>query len=75
MRNGRKSTTSVEGIPKTCNLEKMLKEFKKKFACNGHIPTEVTGTIQLFGDKRDEVKNYLIQNKIANDGQIMIHGF
>jgi translation initiation factor 1 len=78
MRNGRKSTTSVEGIPVKFGLEGLMKEFKKKFACNGHLPPTESATvtvIQLSGDKRAEVKKYLIEKKIANESQIIVHGF
>jgi translation initiation factor SUI1 len=36
-RNGRKTLTTVQGIPPKFDLKKILKEFKKTFACNGTI--------------------------------------
>jgi translation initiation factor 1 len=34
-RNGRKTLTTIQGIPKEMDLKKLLKAFKKVFACNG----------------------------------------
>lgn len=36
-RNGRKTLTTVQGMPNDIDLEKLLKHFKKEFACSGHI--------------------------------------
>lgn len=36
-RNGKKVLTTVQGISTDYNLKKILKAFKKEFACNGCI--------------------------------------
>lgn len=36
-RNGRKSLTTVQGLPKSFDLKKTLKIVKKEFSCNGSI--------------------------------------
>ena len=36
-RNGRKSLTTVQGLKKEFNYNKILKDFKKEFCCNGSL--------------------------------------
>ncbi|KAI9769427.1 MAG: putative RNA-binding protein eif1AD [Geoglossum simile] len=61
-RNGRKTLTTVQGVPKKFDQKKVLKALKKKFACNGTIvkDTEYGEVIQLQGDHRVDVKLFLI---------------
>ena len=75
-RNTRKSTTHVENLPINLNLTSLLKKMKIIFGCNGSIQ-EVDGNkfIQLFGDQRLTVKNYLISNSIVDENNIVIHGY
>lgn len=74
-RNGRKSTTTVEGLPKNVELKPLLSIWKKEFACNGSIQKSENGEdiIQLTGNKKEEVKNYLIKKDICNEKMIRIH--
>ena len=84
-RNGRKTLTTVQGLPKKFDQKKILKVIKKKFgeylihdsqgknvrvafanirdlACNGTIvnDTEMGEVIQLQGDQRKDVQEFLI---------------
>ncbi|KAG9778262.1 hypothetical protein KCU88_g4343, partial [Aureobasidium melanogenum] len=78
-RNGRKTLTTVQGLPKKFDQKKILKVIKKKFACNGTIVTdsEMGEVIQLQGDQRKDVQEFLT----AKDGleldakTIKVHGF
>ncbi|ETI20457.1 translation initiation factor SUI1 [Cladophialophora carrionii CBS 160.54] len=65
-RNGRKTLTTVQGLPKKFDQKKILKVIKKKFACNGTIVTdsEMGEVIQLQGDQRKDVQEFLV----AKDG-------
>ncbi|OZJ03637.1 hypothetical protein BZG36_03924 [Bifiguratus adelaidae] len=53
-RNGKKTITSVQGIPKEYDLKRLLKAFKKDFACNGTVvdDKELGQVLQLTGDQR-----------------------
>ncbi|KAK4996836.1 Eukaryotic translation initiation factor eIF-1, partial [Elasticomyces elasticus] len=64
-RNGRKTLTTVQGLPKKFDQKKILKVIKKKFACNGTIvnDTEMGEVIQLQGDQRKDVQEFLIDKK------------
>ena len=79
-RNGRKTLTTVQGLPKKFDQKKILKVIKKKFACNGTVvaDTEMGEVIQLQGDQRKDVQDFLTNKK---DGlgldvkTIKVHGF
>ena len=57
--------TTVQGLPKKFDQKKILKVIKKKFACNGTIvvDTEMGEVIQLQGDQRKDVQEFLIDKK------------
>ncbi|KAI4717029.1 hypothetical protein E4T48_06743 [Aureobasidium sp. EXF-10727] len=64
-RNGRKTLTTVQGLPKKFDQKKILKVIKKAFACNGTIvsDTEMGEVIQLQGDQRKDVQEFLCDKK------------
>ncbi|KAI9669132.1 MAG: Eukaryotic translation initiation factor eIF-1 [Alyxoria varia] len=79
-RNGRKTLTTVQGLPTKFDQKKILKVIKKKFACNGTIvaDTEMGEVIQLQGDQRKDVQEFLVDKKdgLALDAKtIKVHGF
>ncbi|KAF2014651.1 protein translation factor SUI1 [Aaosphaeria arxii CBS 175.79] len=79
-RNGRKTLTTVQGLPKKFDQKKILKVIKKKFACNGTVvtDTEMGEVIQLQGDQRKDVQDFLTEKKegLGLDSKtIKVHGF
>ncbi|KAL1901203.1 Eukaryotic translation initiation factor eIF-1 [Ceratocystis pirilliformis] len=79
-RNGRKTLTTVQGLPSQFDRKKILKVIKKKFACNGTIvhDVEMGDVIQLQGDQRNDVRSFLIDKTDGlelNPNSIKIHGF
>lgn len=76
-RNGRKCLTTVQGLKKDFSYEKILKDLKKEFCCNGNVvqDKELGKIIQLQGDQRKNVSQFLIQAGILKKDQIKIHGF
>ncbi|KAF2228783.1 eukaryotic translation initiation factor SUI1 [Viridothelium virens] len=79
-RNGRKTLTTVQGLPKKFDQKKILKVIKKEFACNGTIvnDTEMGEVIQLQGDQRKNVQEFLTNEKegLGLDAKtIKVHGF
>ncbi|CAM6102706.1 unnamed protein product [Calypogeia fissa] len=76
-RNGRKSLTTVQGLKKEFNHNKILKDFKKEFCCNGSVmqDPELGQVIQLQGDQRKNVSHFLAQAGIVKKDHIKIHGF
>ena len=76
-RNGRKTVTTLQGLPANLEQKKILKAFKKDFACNGHIveDEEMGQVIQLQGDQRLKISQFLVENEIATKDKIKLHGF
>ncbi|RMZ72903.1 translation initiation factor SUI1 [Pyrenophora seminiperda CCB06] len=79
-RNGRKTLTTVQGLPKKFDQKKILKVIKKKFACNGTIVTdaEMGEVVQLQGDQRKDVQDFLTDKKEGlglDTKTIKVHGF
>jgi len=79
-RNGRKTLTTVEGIPAKFDLKKILKVIKKQFACNGTIVNDEKAgdVIQLQGDQRNVVKEFLVDKEKGleiDPKTIKVHGF
>lgn len=61
-RNGRKTLTTLQGLPPEYDPKKLLKAFKKDFACNGTLvqDEELGQVIQLQGDQRTKVSSLLV---------------
>lgn len=76
-RNGRKAVTTLQGLPKEFDTKKILKTFKKVFACSGKIVEheELGDIVQLSGDQRMKIAEFLVHEKIAKKADIQIHGF
>ncbi|KAJ1981303.1 Eukaryotic translation initiation factor eIF-1 [Dimargaris xerosporica] len=76
-RNGRKSITTIQGLSKSIDFKRLLKAFKKEFACNGNVTQdeELGDVIQLQGDQRKASATFLVQQEICKKDQIKIHGF
>lgn len=76
-RSGKKVLTTVQGLNEGLNFELLLKAFKREFGCNGNIiEDEDHGKIiQLQGDKRRLVHDFLVNEKISEQNNIVVHGF
>nr|ABY75807.1 SUI1 B protein [Opuntia streptacantha] len=76
-RNGKKSLTTVQGLRKDFSYERILKDLKKEFCCNGNVvqDKELGKIIQLQGDQRKNVANFLVQAGLVKKDHIKIHGF
>ena len=76
-RNGRKSITTVQGLASDLNLKRILKAWKKSFTCNGAIvdDDEHGKVIQLQGDQRMNVRDFLVAEEINRKEDIVVHGF
>ena len=83
-RNKRKCWTIVENLDKIDNDEKFLdrvaKKFRKKFNCSAAVkkadknPDNPSKIIQLTGDNRENIKQFLIDEKIVDKDCIKMHG-
>lgn len=76
-RNGKKSLTTVQGLPKAFDLKKILKALKKEYCCNGCVieDEDLGKVLQLQGDQRKNVSAFLVSNELAKKDDIKVHGF
>jgi len=76
-RNGRKTLTTVQGISNEYDKKKIVKACKKEFACNGTVVehAEYGEVIQLQGDQRENICQFLTKIGIAKPEQLKVHGF
>jgi len=75
-RSGKKSLTTIQGIPGK-HIDKVLKALRKQLCCNGTViqSEEYGQVIQLQGDQREKVKDFLISKGIVTQTTIKVHGF
>ena len=75
-RTTRKSYTIIEEMPFDIDLRKVVKAFKKILNCNGTVKKEKHSgkeIIQLQGDQRKEVRDFLITQGIVKAEEIKVH--
>jgi translation initiation factor 1 len=75
-RKANKYITIVEGLPDNLNFKLVLSTFKKTWGCNGCVvKDEKLGKImQLSGDQRQNVLDFLVGEGLCTRDQIIIHG-
>ncbi|XP_064598546.1 eukaryotic translation initiation factor eIF1-like [Liolophura sinensis] len=76
-RNGRKTLTTVQGLSSAYDLRKIVKVCKKQFNCNGTVVEhpEHGEVIQLTGDQRNKVRDFLMEFGLAPANLLKVHGF
>jgi len=76
-RNGRKTLTTVQGLSSGYDLKKIVKACKKEFACNGTVVEhpEYGEVLQLQGDQRENIAQFLTRLDLVKADQIKMHGF
>jgi len=76
-RNGRKCITTIAGLADDLDIKRICKAFKKNFSCNGAVQKdeENAEVIQLSGDQRTNVKEFLVDQEICHSDTIVLHGF
>lgn len=78
-RNGRKCITSLDGLESDLDLKRICKAMRNAFSCNGNITDKEDGSevIQLQGDQRENIKQWLIEQEIILKNEvdrIIVHG-
>ncbi|EFO18374.2 hypothetical protein LOAG_10121 [Loa loa] len=76
-RTGRKTITTVQGIAPEYDLKKIVRYLKKEYNCNGTTVDhpEYGEVIQLTGDQRQHIKDFLCRVGIVKEENCKIHGF
>ncbi|KAF2362938.1 Eukaryotic translation initiation factor SUI1 [Trinorchestia longiramus] len=76
-RNGRKTLTTVQGLSADYDLKKIVRACKKEFACNGTVVEhpEYGEVLQMQGDQRENICQFLTKVGLVKSEQIKVHGF
>lgn len=73
-RNARKRVTTISGLPENLDFDKVIKVLKKSLNCSGTIKEDDGKHLQLSGDQRQAVAQFLVEQKICTSKEIKIHG-
>ena len=76
-RNGRKTLTTIQGLSAKYDLKRIVRACKKEFACNGTVVEhpEYGEVLQLQGDQRHKICDWLTKTILVKSDQLMVHGF
>ncbi|KNC84370.1 protein translation factor SUI1 [Sphaeroforma arctica JP610] len=76
-RTGRKTLTTVQGLSADYDKKLLVKAFKKEFACNGTVVdhSEYGDVIQLQGDQRTSICDFLTREGLVRKDKLKVHGF
>lgn len=75
-RNRRKCILTVNGLADDLDLKRIAKYLKKSLKCNGAVvkDDEYGDIIQLQGDHRQKVLDFLVSQEIVEKDMIVVHG-
>ena len=75
-RGGKKFVTMVEGLDgNDLNLDDLAVKWRKMYTCSCAKDKKKEGAIVISGDRREDVFEYLVNNNIAKQEQIKVHGY
>jgi translation initiation factor 1 len=75
-RNGKKCFTLWEVTRKDLDLKSIISDMKKKFACGGNIKNENNVCIvSLSGDQRQNIVDFMVNNKKSSSSDYIINGY
>jgi translation initiation factor 1 len=77
-RNARKCFTIIQGLDNSKDdTITLLKKLKTKFCCAGYLKDieEFGEVIQMSGDNRNKIKEFLVTEYNINTADIIIHGY
>jgi len=76
-RTNRKCITTVAGLADDLDVKRICKAFKKNFSCNGALQKDEDDgeVIQLSGDQRTNIMEFLVDQEICHKEEIVLHGF
>ena len=70
---GRKCITIVQGLSSELDLKGLTRTWKRSFQCSGSVKKEGS-VIQLSGDQRINVRDFLLAEEICEKDNIILHG-
>lgn len=74
-RAGRKSITTIQGLYQELDFERLAKEFRKRWGCSAIVvETEKGSVVQLQGDQRTHLKEFLLAEELVWPDQLKVLG-
>lgn len=79
-KTGPRSITLIEGLDEDLDQKRIARAMKKAFSCSSSIQKDEEGNdvIQLQGDQRDSVKQWLVEQEILTEKEakerLVLHG-
>ena len=75
-RNGKKCKTHIYGWCEEYDLPKICSYLKKTYNCNGAVINneEYGETIELSGNKKEEIYKFLLSEEICTRNKIILRG-
>ena len=77
-RNARQRLTTVAGFTNDTDLKNLVKQIKKILCCSGAVvddPGSTDKILQFTGDQRQKIADFLVEKKIVEKKDIIIHGY
>ncbi len=77
LRSGRRYVTTVQGLSNDFDHNKILKDMKRTFNCNGAVVNDEDWgpIISLTGDQRVNVRAFLLDLEICTEDQLKVWGW
>ena len=74
-RNGRKAITTIQGLDPKLNFNRVNREFQKRWGCNGTVidNKEFGKVIQLQGNLSENIKQFLLDERLASEATLKVH--
>lgn len=75
-RAGKKNITTIQGLYQELDFPRLAKEFRKRWGCSAIVvEEEKSGSIiQLQGDQRNHLKEFLLEEQLVWPEQLRIMG-
>jgi len=72
-RNRSQCSTTVEGLPDDLDLQRICSHLRKEGKCSGSVINDGT-VIQLFGNQKQMVYDFLLKHDICGEDEIVVKG-
>ncbi len=75
-RNGRKCITTVAGLAEDLDVKKITRALTKAFKTSGTVKKDLddNNIVQVAGDQRTNIRDFLLSQEICHADQILVHG-
>lgn len=76
-RNARQRLTTVSGLSQDLDFKDLAKKIKKRLCCSGAVVHDESDhqVLQLTGDQRQEIVDFLVETGIVDKKDIIVHGY